>query len=134
MDIPLPATEVAAQAHRPRRLNAAPAVAALALLLCAATATAQVPAPPATSASMRPLDLSLRSAASAPPGPRSAELTTPRPYGSGYESRRLTAPNGDNTSATGGGRAGEQPPARATPAPGARRAAAGRDGGGRGHR
>jgi hypothetical protein len=65
----------------------------LALLLAAGAATAQPAAPVAGagSAPTRPLDLSLPAGASAPRG-SAPDAAAPRPYGSGYELRRLAEP------------------------------------------
>ncbi len=108
--------------------------AGLAGLAFASAALAQQASPPETERATppRPLDLSLRSAASAAQGPRATEASVLPPYGSGYESRRPAGAVAGSASAA----AGE--PAKARPAPSiwTQRSAggAGRGGGGGGGR
>lgn len=84
-------------------------VALLALWLAACTAAAQPAAPAATaSAPDRPLDLRLPAGT---PGTRGTvgDSASPRPYGSGYESRGLAEPAG--ASASGAERGSAEGPA-----------------------
>jgi len=108
----------------------------LALLLAAGAAMAQPAAPVAGagSAPTRPLDLSLPAGASAPRG-SAPDAAAPRPYGSGYELRRLAEPAAGSASSAARISAESPPATRASRSVWTHHGTApGRGGGGRGRR